>query len=125
MTTLLYVDDEETIGRAVQRVFSMRGDTALIARSVAEAQEILEREQPDIVFIDVWLGDESGFEILAWIEDFRPELARRVTFVTGEFVAYDDPHSVWSRLGRPVIQKPFDFKRLIDAVEDAGRADVA
>ena len=121
MTTLLYVDDEETIGRAVARMFGLRGDVALIAKSVAEAQDILEHNQPDIVFIDVWLGDESGFEILAWIEDFRPDLAQRVTFVTGELVAYDDPDSVWAKLGRPVIQKPFDFKHLIDAVDHAGR----
>lgn len=113
MTMLLYVDDEETIGRAVAKWFGGRGHTVHLARSVAEARKVLTTEAtPDAVFIDVWLGDESGFDLMSWIEDVRPELADRVTFVTGELADKERAGQTWRTLGRPVLQKPFEFSQL-------------
>jgi DNA-binding response OmpR family regulator len=112
MTTLLYVDDEVTIGSAVARWFSRRGYTVHVATSVASACKVLTEHKPDAVFIDVWLGDESGFDLLSWIEDRRPELADRVTFVTGELGDQELAGRTWRSLGRPVLQKPFKFDQL-------------
>src|SRR5215217_3168705 len=84
MPSVLYVDDEETIGRAVTRWFERRGHAVHVARSIDEAKRVLLVHSPDAIFIDVWLGAESGFELLSWIEDVRAQLADRVTFVTGE-----------------------------------------
>jgi two-component system nitrogen regulation response regulator NtrX len=114
MATLLYVDDEETIGRAVARWFGRRGHQVHLARSVAGAQQVLEGLDPDALFVDIWLGSESGFELMSWIDDFRPELSERVTFVTGHLVEgdIDDAGRVYRTLGRPVLQKPFDFAQL-------------
>jgi DNA-binding response OmpR family regulator len=113
MAMLLYVDDEETIGRAVARWFERRGHIVHQARSLSDARFLLESNEPDTIFIDVWLGTESGFELLAWIEDNRPQLAERVVFVTGELLDSDSEHGrIWKTLGRPVVRKPFDFAQL-------------
>jgi len=113
MPSLLYVDDEETIGRAVARWFERRGHAVYIARSVDEAKRVLLHQSPDAIFIDVWLGTESGFELMSWIEDVRGHLADRVTFVTGELAdSAESGHRVWQTLGRPVLQKPFDLTQL-------------
>jgi DNA-binding response OmpR family regulator len=113
MPSLLYVDDEETIGRAVSRWFQRRGHEVHVARTVGEAKGILQQSEPDAIFIDVWLGTESGFELMGWIEDTQPQLADRVTFVTGELAdSLDGHHRVWRTLGRPVLQKPFDLAQL-------------
>jgi DNA-binding response OmpR family regulator len=112
MTTLLYVDDEETIGTAVARWFARRGHTVHLATSVASACKVLADLEPDAVFIDVWLGKESGFDLLSWIEERRPELADRVTFVTGELGDQELAGRTWRSLGRPVLQKPFKFDQL-------------
>ena len=113
MPTLLYVDDEVTIGRAVARWFERRGHVVHIARSVEEAKRVLEVHDPDVIFLDVWLGTESGFELLSWIEDTRTHLAERVTFVTGELAdPLEGNNHVWKTLGRPVLQKPFDLTQL-------------
>ena len=112
MSTLLYVDDEAMIGRAVARWFARRGHTVLLAENVAAAQQAIADHDPDVLFIDVWLGSESGFELLSWIEDTRPELTSRVTFVTGELADSTRTDRVWRTLGRPVIQKPFEFAEL-------------
>jgi DNA-binding response OmpR family regulator len=113
MPLLLYVDDEETIGRAVVRWFERRGHVVHQARSLFDARVILESADPDAIFIDVWLGTESGFELMSWIEDVRAPLADRVTFVTGELVdAAGSGQRVWQTLGRPVLRKPFDLAQL-------------
>ena len=112
MTVLLYVDDEETIGRAVARWCERRGDTVHLATSLDAARRVLERHVPDALFVDVWLGAESGFDLMSWIAEHRPELAERVTFVTGEFADQTHVDRVWRTLGRPVLQKPFDFAQM-------------
>jgi DNA-binding response OmpR family regulator len=114
MATLLYVDDEALIGNAVARWFTRRGHTVHLAVSIESAQrQILAlRLALDALFIDVWLGQESGFELMSWIEENDPPLAARVTFVTGELADATRPDRVWRTLGRPVLQKPFDFADL-------------
>jgi len=113
MASLLYVDDEETIGRVVSRWFERRGHEVYVARSIEDAKHFLAEHEPVAIFLDVWLGKESGFELMGWIEDERPELADRVTFVTGELT--DSPNGynpAWKTLGRPVLQKPFELAQL-------------
>jgi DNA-binding NtrC family response regulator len=121
MTTLLYVDDEALIGKAVARWFARRGYTVHLADSIATAQQAIAADEPDVLFIDVWLGNESGFELMSWIEETRPGLAGRVTFVTGELADPTRADKVWRTLGRPVLQKPFDFADLERYVADAER----
>jgi DNA-binding NtrC family response regulator len=120
MTVLLYVDDEEMIAQAVARWFGRLGYTVHLAGTIAAARRVLEVHSPDALFIDVWLGLESGFELMSWIQDARPELADRVTFVTGEMADPSRADRTWRSLGRPVLQKPFDFAQMQQLVTDAG-----
>lgn len=119
MSTVLYVDDEVLIGKAVARWFGRRGHTVHLAASIADAQQAIARNTPDALFIDVWLGNESGFELMSWIEDSHPTLAERVTFVTGELASDANDGRVWRTLGRPVLQKPFDLSDLERYVAEA------
>lgn len=123
MATVLYVDDEETISRLVARWFGRRGDDVLLGRDIESARQLLVQPEtiPDVIFIDVWLGRESGVDLLAWIERERPDLARRVTFVTGELPDDVDDKSDrgTAARGRPVIHKPFEMSALARYVDAA------
>jgi two-component system nitrogen regulation response regulator NtrX len=119
MATLLYVDDERTIGIAVSRWFARRGHVVHLASTIAEGQRAMTDHDPDIIFLDVWLGSESGFELMGWIEDVRPHLANRVTFVTGELAETSTSDRLYRTLGRPVLQKPFDFAQLEEIIGKA------
>lgn len=48
------------------------------ASSVVEAAKLLRKEQPDILFLDIMLGDGTGFDILEII----PDLRSKIIFVT-------------------------------------------
>ncbi|MBA6152085.1 LytR/AlgR family response regulator transcription factor [Gelidibacter maritimus] len=48
------------------------------AQSVVEAAKILRKSQPDILFLDIMLGDGTGFDIL----EIFPDLSSKLIFVT-------------------------------------------
>ena len=48
------------------------------AQSVIEAAKLLSKNQPDILFLDIMLGDGTGFDIL----EIVPNLKSKIIFVT-------------------------------------------
>ena len=120
MTTLLYVDDEEPIGRLINRYFSRRGDRVLLAHTIAEAQGVLETEEPSAILVDVWLGLESGVDLVNWLSEHRPHLVERVTFVTGERLDRYQVGLPGAMVDCPVIHKPFALTELASYIDDAG-----
>jgi DNA-binding NtrC family response regulator len=112
LATVLYIDDEEGIRRAVKSWLVRRGHTALTAGSGEEARAMLAAHPVDGVFIDVWLGAESGFELFKWIVEHHPRLAERAAFVTGDLARDAELDHVSGGFGCPVVSKPFEFAEL-------------
>ena len=84
------------------------------AKSVVEAAKILRKKQPDILFLDIMLGDGTGFDIL----EIFPDLKSKIIFVTAsdafaikafKFAAID------------YILKPYSDKDLTIAIEKVNR----
>lgn len=68
---VLIVDDEAHVVEAVQLLVPWQDygiDRILTAFSVPEASDLLEAEQPDIVIVDVVIGEYLGIEILKQIQ---------------------------------------------------------
>jgi DNA-binding NtrC family response regulator len=117
MATVLYVDDEEAIRRAVVAWLTRRGHTVHAAASVAGARNLLESHPVDGAFVDLWLDNESGLELQSWIDENRPDLSPNVVFVTGDVSASETASSTLGALGRRVLAKPFDLGQLDEIVE--------
>jgi two-component system, LytTR family, response regulator len=85
MIRVVLVDDEPPARRKLRHLLAPETDFAVAgeAASAAEAVEVLNRERPDVVFLDIQLPDATGFDVLAALEQ-RDTL--QVSFVT----AYDD-----------------------------------
>lgn len=109
MATIMYVDDEEAIRRAVGTWLTRRGHVVHAAADAAAARAIVQAEALDGVFIDLWLGDDSGLDLFKWIEAHDSSLAQRVAFVTGDM--FNEALGE-SRLARPVLTKPFALRQL-------------
>ena len=112
MATVMYVDDEAALRRVVGRWFEKRGTGVLLAESAAEARRLLREHDVAGVFIDVWLGEETGFDLFAWIAEHRPQLKDRVVFITGDVAPGVAPGTELQALGRAVIAKPFELEDL-------------
>ena len=80
------------------------------AKSVVEGAKLLQKQKPDILFLDIMLGDGTGFDLL----EIVPNLTAKIIFVTAsdefalrafKFAAID------------YILKPYSDKELSNAIE--------
>lgn len=116
MATILYVDDELSVQRVVRLWLERRRHEVLTASSLAEAKRLIADRPIDGVFIDLWLGSESGFDLQEWIAAHDPRLAGHVAFVTGDTTP-DEPHAArLAKAALPVLAKPFDFEKVEEVV---------
>ena len=109
MGTILLVDDEPMLLDLFQAVLEDFHRT-LVASSVAEALQILEREDVDAVTCDYRLPDGNGKEVIEWIHQHRPKLLKRTALLTGADVLSMHEQGVI------VLRKPLSMERLIELV---------
>jgi two-component system response regulator AtoC len=73
-STVLIVDDERTLARAVKAFLAEAGYEAEVAGDGEKALELLPRLRPDVVFADVRLPGMSGIDLLRRIREFDPAI---------------------------------------------------
>lgn len=112
MATVLYVDDEDPIRRAMRSWLTRRGHVVFTAASSDEARSVLESNTIDGVFIDIWLGQESGFDLFEWIDMHQHRVGQNVVFVTGDILRDPEVDRTLVALERPVLTKPFELAEL-------------
>jgi CheY-like chemotaxis protein len=113
VSTVLYVDDEEAIRRALTSWLTRRGHTVFTAASSSEAVSILKgHDDIDAMFIDIWLGADSGFDLFEWVDMNRPALVDHIAFVTGAIVRDSDVERSLAAFARPILTKPFELTEL-------------
>ena len=117
VATVLYVDDERAISRALSSWLTRRGHRVLTASSIAEATTALEANPIDGVFIDVRLGAENGLELFDWIVRNQPSVAKNAAFVTGDIIPDPKLQEVMEQYARPVLAKPFELSELESIVK--------
>lgn len=73
-STVLIVDDERTLARAVKAFLTEAGYEAEVAGDAEKALELVETLRPDVVFADVRLPGMNGIDLLRKIRDFDPAI---------------------------------------------------
>ncbi|MDK2741354.1 MAG: sigma-54 dependent transcriptional regulator [Nitrospira sp. BO4] len=66
---ILIVDDENDIRMSLENRVTWMGHEPLIATDVASALRLIREEVPDLVLLDLKLGQESGLEVLRQVRD--------------------------------------------------------
>jgi two-component system nitrogen regulation response regulator GlnG len=116
MPKLLVVDDEPSILHFFRRAFPGPDVTLLTAASAAEGLAAVERDQPDVVILDIDLGGESGLDLFRRVHAVDPKIP--VVFITGHGTA--DTAIEAMRLGAyEYLLKPLELEHLTDLVERA------
>ncbi|HEX5575261.1 MAG TPA: sigma-54 dependent transcriptional regulator [Gemmatimonadales bacterium] len=72
--TVLVVDDERTLARAIKAFLTEAGYVAEVASDGESAVELLQSLRPDLVFADVRLPGISGIDLLRRIREFDPAI---------------------------------------------------
>jgi DNA-binding response OmpR family regulator len=88
---ILVVDDESNILKLYQTELQDEGYEVVTANSGTEAIEVFEKENPDIVTLDILMPDIDGIQVLRQMKEKRPNIP--IIMLT----AYDyrDDFSVW------------------------------
>ena len=73
-STVLVVDDERTLARAIKAFLTEAGYVAEVANDGESAVELLQSLRPDLVFADVRLPGISGIDLLRRIREFDPAI---------------------------------------------------
>jgi two-component system, NtrC family, response regulator AtoC len=73
-STVLIVDDERTLARAIKAFLTESGYEAEVAGDAEQALRLLETMRPDVVFSDVRLPGMNGIELLRRIREFDPAI---------------------------------------------------
>ena len=108
--SLLVVDDEPEIAKAVGQLFEAEGYLTAIATSCRDAKRRLEKDRFDAVITDIALGSKStGTDLALWVRDRHP--AVKVVLMSGYA---SDKASIPADM--PFIAKPFAPAELIRIV---------
>ena len=69
-TRFLIVDDNESFLDAARTLLEREGSSvAAVASTSAEALDLVETLRPDVVLVDIFLGEESGLELARHLTD--------------------------------------------------------
>jgi CheY-like chemotaxis protein len=120
---VLLIEDEPAVMALVRAVLEGHGYTVVPTESGAEALRILESGEFYGVVSDMRTpGGVDGAQVYAWIAATRPELARRLVFITGD-IANEETAATLRRTGAPCVEKPFRVHEFIAVIEQTmGRA---
>lgn len=114
--TVLVLDDDEPLRRAVRRTLLVAGYEVVEASSAQEAFSILDEgsNSVDMVLCDLVLPGLDGREAASIIRSRRPDV--RVLFTSG-YASHGSGRQALINAGEPFLQKPFDIPELLSAVE--------
>jgi two-component system, OmpR family, response regulator VicR len=109
---ILLVDDNDDLLMITQIILKGQGYETVLARSLDEAEKKYRIHQPNLVLLDVCLGDQDGRLFCYQLKsagDFDPP---RIILMSG-----DDCFEFNEIAADDFLPKPFDFNVLISKVE--------
>ena len=112
---ILIVDDEPNILVSLEYLMKREGFEVLLARDGQEALDVLRRERPRLVLLDVMMPRKSGFEVC---QELRADEAIRDTLVL-MLTAKGRDTDVAKGLGvgaDAYVTKPFSTRELVEKV---------
>ncbi len=113
---VLLIEDEPAVLGFVKAALERAGYNVTAVATGAEALQVLARDNFLGVVSDMRTpGGVDGADVHAWISSYRPELAARLIFITGDIVN-EETAATLRRTGAPCVEKPFRVQQLIEVV---------
>lgn len=111
---IVIIDDEESICMLLSHILKKVYYQTFCAYSLNEGSDLIKKEKPELVFLDINLPDGSGFDLLSKIKSNGTEV--KVVIVS----AYDDEDELSTARENGAddfISKPFTINDIKDVVE--------
>src|SRR5436190_21516179 len=112
---ILVIEDDPVARADLQARLKAQGYTVALAADAASAVTVVNREQPDLILLDLWLPAGDGFLVLQRLRKIKALAAIPVLVITGR----SDPETrkrVESMGIAPMLTKPVDTAALLAAI---------
>ena len=112
---IMVVDDEAEIRNIIEEILIEEGYKTLTAASADEAKTLLVQHRPDLVFLDIWMPDQDGIELLKeWSSDQTKSFP--VIMISGH--ATIETAIEATKLGATgFIEKPISIEKLFNTID--------
>lgn len=112
---ILLVDDDNEIVESMKLALESKGYAVLIARDGNQGLAMAEREDPDLMILDMMMPKRSGFLVLEKLRRTRPVPMRVIMITANE----GSRHKAYAEmLGvDDYLRKPFAMDKLLDSVD--------
>lgn len=112
---VLIVDDEPNILLSLEFLMKKEGFMVFIARDGEEAFDILKKERPNIVLLDIMMPKVDGYEVCKYIRHTNEIKDSKVVFLSAKSkeVDMEKGYSVGADL---YIPKPFSTRELVKKI---------
>jgi DNA-binding response OmpR family regulator len=117
-TKILYVEDEQFLGKIVRESLESRGFTVIMETDGDKVLPLFRETRPDICVLDVMLPGKDGFTIAKEIRQENPLVP--LLFLTAK-TQTEDLVKGFSLGGNDYIRKPFSMEELIVRINNALR----
>ncbi|MDR2892047.1 MAG: sigma-54 dependent transcriptional regulator [Deltaproteobacteria bacterium] len=107
---ILIIDDEEGIRFSLRGILEDEGYQALEAESGESGLAVLENEEIDLVFLDIWLPGIDGQQVLETIKTARPQLP--VLMISGHATVEHAVQAIKSG-AHDFIEKPLSLDKVL------------
>ncbi len=118
---ILVVDDEPNILMSLEFLMKKSGFEVFIARNGHEALNIIRKEKPGIVILDIMMPDLDGYAICSYIRQESPIPEAKVVFLSAKSKTADIEKGYGAGADR-YITKPFSTRKLIEEVKELATA---
>ncbi len=116
MSKLLVIDDEPNIHYSIEQVLAGQGLELLGAESAEEALALCAEHNPDVILLDIKLGQHSGLELFDQLRRQNPKSL--VVFITGHGTS-ETAIEAMKRGAYEYLVKPLDAAQLQQVVAQA------
>lgn len=117
MKKILIVDDEPNIVMSLEYTFKKNNFEVFIARDGQEALDILKKQLPDVIILDVMMPMVDGFATLEQIKKDERLQHCKVIFLSAKNKEKDIEKGL--SLGANLyVVKPFSVKKLVEQVQE-------
>ena len=112
---ILLVDDDHEIIESLRMLLESKGYQIQVARDGNQGLAMAEREDPDLMILDMMMPTRSGFLVLEKLRRSRPVPMKIIMITANE----GSRHKAYAEmLGvDDYIRKPFAMDRLLESVE--------
>ncbi|MCZ6676920.1 MAG: sigma-54 dependent transcriptional regulator [Candidatus Poribacteria bacterium] len=117
--SILIADDDDSIRFVLEKALQKEGHHTFSARNGKETIALLRSEPVDVIFLDIFLGDANGLELIETLQEINRTAS--IIVITGHGTTQTAIEAA-KRHAYDYVTKPFDIKEIQSLVARAGSA---